>query len=187
MKSNILFETNRCFLREFSPEDAQAVYRLNLHPDIFRFTTDPPFENPDEAAAFLKNYKAYQISGFGRWAVILKDDNQFAGWCGLKYILGENEVDIGYRFLPEFWGQGLALETATVCIKAGIEEFGLKRIVARVHKENIRSIRVTEKLGLIYEKDLIYDGVPWMNYVFPLDENLSVNTPKEFPNSTTPA
>lgn len=187
MKINTLFETERCFLREFSLSDAFDVYRLNLHPDIFRFTTDPPFMNEAEAEKFLKNYKAYQISGFGRWAVILKETRQFAGWCGLKYILEENEVDIGYRFLPEYWGQGLALETATVCIKAGIEEFGLKRIVARVHKENIRSIRVTEKLGLIYEKDLLYDGVPWMNYVFPLDKNLSVYTLKEFPNSTTPA
>lgn len=186
MKSNTLFETSRCLLREFTTEDAHDIYRLNLHPDIFRFTTDPPFENQAEAEAFLRSYKAYQISGFGRWAVILKDNNQFAGWCGLKFILEENEVDIGYRFLPEFWGQGLAYETAKVCIKAGIEEFGIRRIVARVHKDNVRSIRVTEKLGLIYEKDLLYDGVPWMNYVFPIDENPSVSIIKQFPNSSTP-
>jgi RimJ/RimL family protein N-acetyltransferase len=165
MKNNYLFETERCWLRPFHPEDAEGVYNLNLHPDILVHTTDPPFESIAAAEAFIKAYKAYEEFGFGRWAVILKSTNKFAGWCGLKFILSENEVDIGYRFLPEEWGKGFAVETAAVCIRAGIHEFGLRRIVARIHKDNFRSVRVAEKLGMQYEKDLMYDGIPWLNYV----------------------
>lgn len=165
MKHTYLFETERCWLRPFHPEDAEGVYNLNLHPDILVHTTDPPFESIAAAEAFIKAYRAYEEFGFGRWAVILKSTNKFAGWCGLKFILSENEVDIGYRFLPEQWGKGLAVETAAVCIRAGIHEFGLRRIVARIHKENFRSVRVAEKLGMQYEKDLMYDGIPWLNYV----------------------
>ena len=72
---------------------------------------------------------------------------------------------MGYRFLPEFWGQGFAVETAEACCKWGFKVKGLKRIVARIHKENSRSIRVAEKLHMTYEKDILYDGVPWLNYL----------------------
>jgi RimJ/RimL family protein N-acetyltransferase len=146
-------------------DDAESIYRLNIHPDIFRFTTDLPFESVEEAREFLKNYDAYSLYGFGRWAVVLKDTNAFIGWCGLKYIPEEKEVDIGYRFLPEYWGQGFAVETGLKCCEFGFAKLGLTRIVARVHKDNFRSIRVSEKMGMVYEKDLMYDGVAWLNYV----------------------
>jgi len=164
---NYILETERCFLRQMTIDDAPAIYRLNLHPDILRFTTDPPFISVEEAKEFLRNYDAYTKTEFGRWAVILKTTGEFLGWCGLKYIADENEVDIGYRFLPEHWGKGYAVETATACCKWGFQTKGLTRIVARIHKENLRSIRVAEKMHMVYEKDLDYNGVLWMNYVVP--------------------
>ncbi|MDQ3051117.1 MAG: GNAT family N-acetyltransferase [Bacteroidota bacterium] len=167
MKTYVL-ETERCLLRQMDVDDAASIFRLNQHPDIYRFTTDPPFKSEDEALRFLKNYDPYSKTGFGRWAVDLKTTGVFIGWCGLKYIEEENEVDVGYRFLPEFWGKGFAVETANACCKWGFEVKGLKRIVARVHKENARSIRVAEKMNMVYEKDLMYDGVPWLNYVVPV-------------------
>lgn len=159
-----LLETPRCLLREMDEDDAEAVFRLNLHPDVFIFTTDPPFKNVEEATIFIRNYDEYRKHGMGRWAVDLKSTGAFIGWCGLRYLPEEKETDIGYRFLPEYWGQGFATETAYRCIGYGFE-MGLTRIVARVHKKNQRSIRVSEKLNMVYEKDLLYDGVPWMNFV----------------------
>jgi len=145
--------------------DADDVFRLNQHPDVFRFTTDPPFSDIKAAKEFLAAYNPYSEYGFGRWAVELKSTRKFIGWSGLKYIHDENEVDVGYRFLPEYWGNGFAVETGLKCCNLGFNEFGLTRIVARVHKENKRSIRVAEKMKMLYEKDLMYDGVPWMNFV----------------------
>lgn len=162
---SFILETGRFYLREMNIHDAESLYRLNLHPDIYRFTTDPPFESIKHAEQFLDSYHPYTTSGFGRWAVIGKHDGVFAGWCGLKYLLDENEVDVGYRLLPEFWGQGIAVETATACCTYGFRVAGLKRIVARIHKENSRSVRVAEKMSMKYEKDLLYNGVPWLNYV----------------------
>jgi len=161
--SSIILETSRCYLREFRPTDAVSIVALNQHPDIFRFTTDPPFNSVEEAHAFLESYPAYRTNGFGRWAIILKDTMEFVGWSGLKYIKSENEVDVGYRLLPQFWGMGLGPETGAACIRYGFE-LGLKRIVARVHKENYRSQRVSVKLGMQYECDLMYNDIPWMNY-----------------------
>jgi RimJ/RimL family protein N-acetyltransferase len=113
----------------------------------------------------LKAYDHYARYGFGRWAVVLKGNDTFIGWCGLKYLPEESEVDVGYRLLPEFWGMGFATETARACNEYGFSKLGLTRIVARVHKENFRSMRVAEKIGMIYEKDILFDGIPWANYV----------------------
>jgi ribosomal-protein-alanine N-acetyltransferase len=162
--SEYIIETTRCRLREMRPNDAYDVFRLNQHPDVYRFTTDAPFASEDEAKKFIESYNAYRKYGYGRWAVELKSNRNFIGWCGLKFHPEENEVDVGYRLLPEFWGNGFAPETGTACIEYGFDN-GLKRIVARIHKENIRSIKVVAKMGMTYEKDLIYDGVPWLNYV----------------------
>ncbi len=166
-----IIETERCLLREIHPDDAPAIYKLNLHPDVFKFTTDPPFDSIQEAEDFIRKYQAYYKTGMGRWAIQLKEGNNFVGWCGLKYIHEENEVDIGYRLLPEYWGYGYAVETAVASCSYGLNQLGLKRIVARIHKQNFRSIRVAEKMKMTYEKDLDYDGVPWMNYVYPPANN----------------
>jgi [ribosomal protein S5]-alanine N-acetyltransferase len=163
--SNYVLETERCLLRPLNPADCGSFFRLNEHPDIFRFTTDPPFESVNDARKFLEQYNPYRQNGFGRWAVELKKDRIFTGWCGLKFILEENEVDVGYRFLPEFWGRGLATETGTACCNLGFHSYGLTRIVARIHPDNLRSVRVAQKMKMSFEKELIYDNAPWLNYV----------------------
>jgi [ribosomal protein S5]-alanine N-acetyltransferase len=163
--SNYILETERCLLRPLTTADCDGFYRLNEHPDIFRFTTDPPFQSIDAARKFLEEYNPYRQNGFGRWAVELKPELTFTGWCGLKFIPDENEVDVGYRFLPEFWGRGLATETGAACCRLGFHSYGLTRIVARIHPENLRSVRVAEKMNMTFEKELIYDNAPWLNYV----------------------
>jgi len=165
MPYSFLIRTERCILREFRQEDAEGMFRLNLHPDIFRFTTDPPFPSVSEAAAFLESYDSYKRTGIGRWTILSAETGEFIGWCGLKFILQENEVDVGYRLLPEHWGKGFAVECATACCNTGFREFGLKRIVARIHPENHRSIRVAEKMSMKFETDLEYENETWLNYV----------------------
>lgn len=67
-----ILETERLLLREFIPEDAAHFYRLNLNPNVIRFTGDAAFKDISEAQNFLENYADYQLHGYGRWAVIEK-------------------------------------------------------------------------------------------------------------------
>jgi RimJ/RimL family protein N-acetyltransferase len=83
----------------------------------------------------------------GRLAVVLKSTGEYIGWCGLKYLADDNEVDVGYRFMPKHWGKGYASEAAAICIKAGFEHYQLAQIVATVVPENIGSVKVLEKIG----------------------------------------
>lgn len=153
-----IIETKRLFLREFILDDAEKFYQLNLNPNVIRYTGNTAFKSIDEAKSFLENYNDYKTNGYGRWAVINKSNNEFIGWCGLKYDKLENETDIGFRFFEEEWNKGYATESATACLKYGFEVLKLNRIIGRAMKENTASIKVLEKIGLVYETDCVFEN-----------------------------
>ena len=153
-----ILETNRLILREMNLDDAKSCYELNLNPNVIRYTGDSAFKNVEEAREFLKNYQDYKLNGFGRWAVIEKTEARFIGWCGLKFDEVKNETDIGFRLFEEEWNKGYATESASACLQYGFKNLNLKRIVGRAMKENIGSIKVLEKIGLKYERDIELDA-----------------------------
>jgi len=153
-----IIETDRLLLREFILDDSEKFYQLNLNPNVIKYTGNAAFKSIEEAKSFLENYNDYKTNGYGRWAVINKESNEFIGWCGLKYGELENETDIGFRFFEEEWHKGYATESAASCLKYGFEVLKLNRIIGRAMKENTASIKVLEKIGLVYETDCIFDN-----------------------------
>lgn len=141
-----LFESERLVYREFIPDDANVLYRLNADPEVIRYTGDPPFSSEEDARAFVLGYDRYRKHGYGRWGVISKQNQQFIGWAGLNRIDGE--IDLGYRFFRSAWGQGYATESARACIEFGFDKLGLSHIIARALPENIASWKVLEKVGM---------------------------------------
>lgn len=152
-----ILQTERLLLRELNPDDAENFYKLNLNPNVIKYTGNSACKDIDEAKEFLENYQDYKLNGFGRWAVIEKSTNEFLGWCGLKYDKNLDETDIGFRFFEEHWNKGLATESAKACIDYGFENLNLKTIIGRAISENIASIKVLEKIGLKFEREFDFD------------------------------
>lgn len=152
-----ILQTERLILRELNTDDAENFYKLNLNPNVIKYTGNSAFKNINEAQEFLINYQDYKLNGFGRWAVIEKSSNEFLGWCGLKYDENLDETDIGFRFFEECWNKGFATESAKACIGYGLETLNLKSIVGRAMSENRASIKVLEKIGLKFEKKFDFD------------------------------
>ena len=162
---NIVIETERLLLRNFTPDDAQLIYDLNQDPDITKYTMDPVKDlaqaNEILVMTILPQYALYN---HGRWAVHTKPDLQFIGWCGLKARPERNEIDLGYRFIKTAWGKGFATEAAFACLNHGFEKLRLPRIVGRAMPENIASLNVLEKCGMRYIGEDIVDGHPAKTY-----------------------
>ena len=154
----VICETPRTYLREFLLSDAESFYQLNLDPEVIRYTGDAPVKSVAEAADFIAQYDQYEKHGYGRWAVCLKEDDSFIGFCGLKYHPEEELTEVGFRFFRNRWNQGFATETAKACIALGFEDFDLAAIYAHADRENAGSIRVLEKCGLNFVKPMVYDG-----------------------------
>ena len=161
MKCNnvkIIIETERLLLREITLDDMEDLFKLHSHPEVQRYTGESVVGSPDEIESAIKErIRNYRKFGFGRWATILKNGKQFIGWAGLAYLPEFDEIDLGYRFLPEFWGMGLATEAAHAILEYGFEQLKLKRIVAIAMKENRASIRVMKKVGMKFEKIAPYE------------------------------
>lgn len=159
-----ILETDRLFIREFVLDDLEAFFRLVTDPDVTRYTGDAG-NTLEEVATGMKErvFGAYQKHGYGRWATVLKATNQVIGFAGLKYLDDIGEIDLGYRFFKEYWGQGLATEAALPVVRHGFHHFNLDRVIGIADVENKASIRVLEKVGFTFEKFTTYRGfsVAW--------------------------
>ncbi|QBA64958.1 GNAT family N-acetyltransferase [Muriicola soli] len=153
MKPTPILETDRLVLRELCPDDAEDMLRLHSHPEVQRYTGEAVITTGagirEKIEEKMHDYITY---GYGRWATVLKDGNQFIGWSGLAYLPEFDEIDVGYRFLPQFWGKGLATEATRAILGYAFSDLELERIVAIAMKENRASIRVMEKAGMHFDK-----------------------------------
>jgi len=154
----IITTSSRLFLREFFIDDAVNFFNLNNDPEVIKYTGDPPFNSVSEAEIFIQNYSTYKDYGFGRWAVCLKENQEFLGFCGLKYHPEEKITEVGFRFFKNQWNKGYATESTLACLTFGFSELKLKEIHAQVHIKNYASQRVIEKCGLQFVKEFLYNN-----------------------------
>ncbi len=151
MAYSVIIETSRLLLRLFTPDDVQLIYDLNNDPEVTRFTHDPILNLNHAKEILEKNILPhYILYNHGRWAVHLKPNHEFIGWCGLKYRPELNEVDLGYRLIKKCWGNGFATEAAYSSIKYGFERLNLNVITGRAESANIASCKVLERCGMLY-------------------------------------
>jgi len=163
-------------------EDAKGMFELNNADDILKNTGDRPFKNIEEAEALIRNYKQFDQYKMGRFTLLLRSTQEYIGWCGLKYIEETKEIDLGYRLLPQFRGNGLATEAAEKCLEYGFETLSLEKIIGRAIHENKASINILQKIGMTFEKkfnahDEICDQYKmtkheWNNRMIELKNNL---------------
>ena len=149
-----ILETERLYLREFVLDDAQKLIDLNANPNVVQYVGEGAVESLEKAKDIIQNTIFPQYPNkLGRWAVHLKTNDAFIGWCGLKYIAELDEIDLGYRFFEEHWGKGYATESAKASLAYGFNTLNLKEIVGRAAIANVNSIKVLEKVGLRFEKE----------------------------------
>jgi RimJ/RimL family protein N-acetyltransferase len=160
----IVAVTERLTLREFSPDEAAAIFALNADPEVVRYTGDRAFVDVEEARQLLTTYDAYQQRGYGRWSVYLSESDTYIGFCGLAYRPETDEVDLGFRFHRASWGNGYATEAGRAALALGFGRFGLDRIVGRAMEENLASHRVLTRLGMRRVTAFEREGHRWVQY-----------------------
>lgn len=162
---HIIFETPRLYLRQFTEADAPLILTLNSDPEIVKYVHEPTLETEEQARNIIVNNILPQYpNDLGRWAMHIKETNEFIGWCGLKYRPDLDEIDLGYRLIQKAWGKGLATEASQHTLEYGFSALNLTLITARAHIENIASIKVLEKLGMDFIGEGIVDNCPVRTY-----------------------
>jgi hypothetical protein len=159
----LIAQTERIVLRHFHVADLDAMEAVFGDPEVMRFGRGPQSREWIEKwlKGCLEDY--FQKWGFGLWAVVHNADRAVIGFCGLTRfddVDGRPEIEIGFRLARAYWGQGLATEAGLAVRDYARERLGLGRLIALIDAENVRSIRVAEKIGLQHEKDTLFRGKP---------------------------
>lgn len=145
--------TERLTLRKITIDDVDNIFQLDSNPEVMKYVGVPPVTNKQESAKMVENIiNQYEKNGTGRLAVIEKESNQFIGWSGIKLLTQEvngfkNVYELGYRFLPKFWGKGYATESAIASLDLGFNQLNTDKIYAYADVGNESSSRILTKLG----------------------------------------
>lgn len=140
-----MIQTSRLLIRSFQPEDYTALFEYLSNPVVYRFEPGQPI-SLEQAKELAKE----RAQGTDFWAVILKSTQEMAGHLYFKQIEPKAFLtwELGYIFNPAFHNQGYATESAAGLVHYGFEHFGIHRVVAHCHPENVASWRVLERIGM---------------------------------------
>lgn len=161
----ILAETERLILREIIPGDIDGFFEMDSDPDVHLYVGNAPLQTKEQAAAAIEFIRQqYVDNGIGRWAVINKKTNTFLGWAGLKLITEpinnhNNFLDLGYRFIKKYWGQGYASEAATASVTYAFNEMQVNEVYAHAHSENGASNKILTRTGLTFIESFVHQNI----------------------------
>jgi RimJ/RimL family protein N-acetyltransferase len=162
-----ILETERLILRQFTTGDAKFIVELVNSPGWIEFIGDRNIKTEGQANEYLQNgpLKSYELNGFGLSLVELKNERTPVGMCGIIKRDNLENPDIGFAFLPEFTGKGLAFEIANATMTYARDKLKLPVIYAITVPGNKASIKLLKKLGMKFIKPLCFpDGDELMLY-----------------------
>ncbi len=163
--------TERLIIREEVPEDVERLQEIYRSPSIKKYL-EPLFETEKEKE-YIENYYKYIYSFFeyGVWHLELKDSHISIGRAGLtpkSYEDGVQGAELGYVIDEKYQGQGYCMEACRAIIKYAIEELELEEIYCLIRPDNEHSLRICEKLGFVYHKDIFSEGKNMKRYILKL-------------------
>jgi RimJ/RimL family protein N-acetyltransferase len=163
----VRLETERLVLRKPEPSDKVGYSEIWGDPEVVRFLGGRT-QSPEEAAQGIdRMLKQWDRHGVGLFSVLRKEDERLIGRVG--YLLWDPErwtnamheeladpleMEIGWVIASAFWNQGYATEAAAACRDNAFGPLGRDRVISLIAAENVPSIRVAEKIGERYERDV---------------------------------
>jgi ribosomal-protein-alanine N-acetyltransferase len=148
-----VLETERLVLRPIREDDLEHLLALWNDAEVMRYigsgNVRTSKETEDRMQRLLSHWREH---GFGYWALFSKADGCFAGSCGVAYLHGLADAELGYSVARRYWGQGLATEAAARVLRHAFEVLRLPRVLAVAQVGNVASQKVLLKLGMTFQR-----------------------------------
>lgn len=148
-----VLETERLILRQYTDNDAEALFSFRSNPQAMHFVPRPLHQSTEDAlkmiAQITDNIVANTAIG---WAVELKESGKVIGSVSFHRIEKEHHRgELGYMIHPDYWGKGLVPEAAAAAVHYGFKGLHFHSIEAIIDPDNVASARVLEKLNFVKE------------------------------------
>ena len=163
-------ETKRLLFREIEQSDFNNLKDIISDPETMKYYPKP--YNDDGVQRWIDWCQGcYKKRGFGLFAVILKETNEFIGDCGITIQNINNEMlpEVGYHLNKNFWRNGYAKEAGKAVIKWAFENTNYNALYSYMNAENVASYSTAKSIGM--EKiDEYYDEDEYL-YVYKIEKN----------------
>lgn len=148
--------TKRLYLRKMKVSDASSLFRIWSDPDVTKFMNVSSFTREIQAKEMIELLDGLaQTNEAIRFTIIELESTKIIGSCGYNSLDFEHaKAEIGYDITKEFWGKGYASEAIYSLVEYAFMTLELNRIEAKVHPENVNSIKVLQKLNFTFEGTL---------------------------------
>ena len=151
-------------------DDAAALVEAVSDPETMQYIGDGSTTDVAGARrAIGKWLDRWEESGIGQFLVERKDDGRFVGRAGFLVWdpsawepAPSGETEIGWTLARSQWGNGYATEAA----RALLDWTERPRLISLIQHGNERSVRVAEKIGERYERDVVVRGVQTRLYAY---------------------
>lgn len=147
-----ILETARCVVREFVPEDLEAIRAL-YDEEAERFL-EAPSEDTEKERKILEAYidRVYRLCGYGHWAVISRQTGELIGRIGFSFPNSSApgpapDATFGYLVRKDMRGKGIAQEVCAALIDYGFSQLGFERIGADTALSNTVSDKILRSFG----------------------------------------
>lgn len=143
-----ILETGRCFIREMTADNMDELYDILTDEEVAKYLPAKCGSREEELEK-LVSYAAYAYSFFeyGYWGVFSKETGELIGRAGFKE--GSYPLEAGYVIRRSDWGKGFATEVVSALVRYAKDELDSSEIHAVIDEQNIASLRVAKKCGLI--------------------------------------
>lgn len=149
--------SNLISLRPWQNDDLEYFYQIYSRTEVARWVGAQPrrvVANLEEAQTKLASYqKLHNESTYpcGLWAIIPAGSNAPVGTALLLPLKKDgvitDQFEIGWHLHPDWWGKGLATESAKVLL-ALAKEAGISRVLALCDPDNDKSFAVMQRLQM---------------------------------------
>lgn len=166
----LILETDRLLMRELELSDATAMFELDSNPNVMRYLGGETVESVEISESIINSIQQqYAEKGIGRYAIILKETNEFIGWSGIKYVTEpENNFvdfyDLGYRLIERYWRKGYGYECAFPWIDYAFNTMKIEKLNADAHIENTGSNKILQRLGFQFLNEYEWENYPFNWY-----------------------
>ena len=154
----MIFETQRLYVRHWQQTDLHNLHNLYSDTAIMEYIR-PILTIEETRQIFNAQIDQYNVDKYlGRYVIIEKASNSFAGIFLLRKPVDRIGVEIGYAFRKQDWGKGFATEIVKAAVQYVFTSTNFSSIYAYTDRRNINSKKVLKKSGLTYLENIIEDG-----------------------------
>ncbi len=154
---------------EYRDKDPLVEFFSNPEATEFLFIREEPDTCID--SWIERQIERYQKFDLGLCGIELRSTSELIGQCGLLWqeIDGRPELEIGYHFIPRFWGKGYASEAAKACKDFAFEHELAPHLISIIHPDNFKSQEVARRNNMTLWKKSTFNNFSVI--VFRIDRN----------------